>query len=130
MKKYEKTKSWEIFDDVAKRYERFTKCQTVIPNAVATMDIGIKLTPLTTISVEDFILNNVKPVVCLEKDVFDADYVIFDDAFFSKFNAITSNFAYLFDVYSNGNMHTLDYIMSIKHLNSIHTKQFNISDIE
>ena len=46
------------------------------------MDTEIKLTPLTTISVEDFILNNVKHVVCLEKDVFDANYVISDDAFF------------------------------------------------
>ena len=65
-----------------------------------------------------------------KKDVFDADYVIFDDAFFSKFNAITSYFAYLFDVYSTGNVQTLDHIMSISHLNSIHTEPFNISDTE
>ena len=102
----------------------------MIPDAVATIDTGIKVSPLTTISVEDFILNNVKPIVCLEKDVFDADYVIFDDDFFSKFNVITSDFTYLFDVYSNCNMHTLDHIISISHLNSIHTVPFNIIDIE
>ena len=73
-------------------------------------------------------MNNVKPVVCLKKDFFDIDYVISDDAFFSKFNAITSDFTYLFDVYSNGNVHTLDHIMSISHLNSIHTELFNRSD--
>ena len=102
----------------------------MVPYIIATMDIAIKLAPLTTISVEDFILNNVKPIVCLEKDVFDADYVISNDAFFSKFNAITFDFTYLFDVYSNGNVHTLNHIMSISHLNYIHIEPFNISDTE
>ena len=100
----------------------------MVPYIIATMDIAIKLAPLTTISVEDFILNNVKPIVCLEKDVFDADYVISNDAFFSKFNAITFDFTYLFDVYSNGNVHTLNHIMSISHLNFLHTEPFNISE--
>ena len=94
------------------------------------MDNRIKLTPLTTSSVEDFILNNVKPVVCLENDVFDVNYIISDDAFFSKFNAITFDFVYLIDVYSNGNVHTLDHIMSISHLNFIHAEPFNIGDTD
>ena len=111
-------------------YKRFKEGQTAVPDAVATMDTGIKLTSLTTISVKDFIMNNVKPVVYLEKDVFDTDYVIYDDAFFSKFSAITSNFAYLFDVYSDGTLYTFYHIMSISYLNSIHTEPFNISDIE
>ena len=64
------------------------------------------------------------------KGFFNANYVIFYYAFFSKFNTITSDFTYLFDVYSNGNVHTLDHIMSISHLNSIHTEPFNISDTE
>ena len=50
----------------------------MVPYAVATMDTRIKLIPLTTISVKDFILNNVKHVVCLEKDVLDVDYVVSD----------------------------------------------------
>ena len=99
MKRYEKTKGQEIFDDVAKRSKKFKEGQTVILDVVDTMDTEIKLTPFTNISIEDFILNNVKPVVCLEKDVFNVDYVISDDAFLSKFNAITSDFAYLFDVF-------------------------------
>ena len=70
MKKYEKTKSWEIFDDVTKRSKRFKEGQTAVPGIVATMDTGIKLAPLTSISVEDFILNNIKPVVYLEKGYF------------------------------------------------------------
>ena len=110
--------------------KRFKEGQTAVTDVVATIDIRIKLSQLTTISVEDFILNNVKLVVYLEKDVFYADYVISDDTFFSKFNAITSNLAYLFDIYSNGNVHTLDHIMRISHINSIHTKPFNISDTE
>ena len=97
---------------MAKRSKSFKEGQTVVPDAVATTDIGIKLSPLTTISVEDFILTNVKPIVCLEKDVFDDDYVISDDTFFYKFNVISSDVDYLFDVCSNGTSHTLDNIMS------------------
>ena len=65
VKKYKKTKSQEIFDNMAKRSKSFKEGQTVVPDAVATTDTGIKLSPLTTINIEDFILNNIKPVVCL-----------------------------------------------------------------
>ena len=60
MNKYEKTKGWKIFDDLAKRSKRFKEGQTVVSNVIATMDNGIKLLPLSTIIVENFILNNVK----------------------------------------------------------------------
>ena len=69
-------------------------------------------------------------IIPLENDVFDANYIISNDAFFSKFNAIISDFTYLFDVYSNGNVHTLDHIINISYWNSIHTEPFNISDTE
>ena len=80
-------------------------------------------------SLEDFILNNVKPVVSLENDISVVDYVLSDDAFFTKFNAMTYDFS-MFDVHSNGNMNTLDYIFSISHVNSIDTEPFNIDDNE
>ena len=75
-------------------------------------------------------MNNVKPIVYLEENVSIADYVISDDVFFSKFNTITSNFAYLFGVYSDGTMHTFVHILSISYLNSINTEPFNQSDNE
>ena len=133
LKGFEKAKGWEIFDDVGAdvwNTQKLIQGQTAVPDAVAAMDTGIVLAPLASVSLEDFILNNVKPVVYLEQDVSVADYVISDDVFFSKFNAITSDFAYLFEVYSNGNVYTLDHIMSISHLNFIHAEPFNIGDTD
>ena len=75
-------------------------------------------------------MNNIKPLVYIEQDVPIADYVNCNDVFFLKFSTITSDFVYLFDVYSNSTMHTLVHILSIPYLNSIYTAPFNISDNE
>ncbi len=50
-----------------------------------------------------------------------------DGLFVSKFNAIKSDFAYLFDVDSNGTMHTLNHITSIFDINSIEHQEININ---
>ena len=66
-------------------------------------------------------------------DVFYDDYDIsfaalfeIDDLFYSKVNAMKSNFAYLCDVFPNGYSVCDDNFMHIFDINSIQTESFNL----
>ena len=63
-------------------------------------------------------------------DVFLANLFDTDDLFFSKINAMKSDFSYFCDVFSNGYLVCDDHFMHMFDINSIQTKSFNLGTNE
>ena len=73
-----------------------------------------------------FVLNSILDVFYDDIDISVANLFDTDDLFFSKVNAMNSNFAYLCDVLPNGYAVCDDHFMHMFDINSIQTGSFNL----
>ena len=73
-----------------------------------------------------FIFNNIIDVFYDDIDISVGNLFDTNDLFFSKVNAMSSNFAYLCDVLPNDYAVCDDYFMHIFDINSIQTESFNL----
>ena len=78
------------------------------------------------LDLEAYVLNSIMDVFYDDYDVsFEALFET-DDFFYSKVNAMKSDFAYLCDVFPNGYSVCDDYFMHIFDINSTQTESFNL----
>ena len=73
-------------------------------------------------SIDDILFDD----VFVSDDVCTANLFESDDVLNTKLNVMKSNFAYLFDVYPDGDVHFIEPYMSIFDIHSIDTEPFNI----
>ncbi|XP_050238216.1 uncharacterized protein LOC126687702 [Mercurialis annua] len=128
MKPQKEWPGWEIFNDAVK--DVCIKKKWDVNNMLIGLNhvVGVQA-EVETISMEDYVQNNSK-TLSLDDDVFISDVMDDNDVFLSKFNEINTNFAYLFDVFPNASICTLDYLHSIFHINSMHSISFNLGTTE
>ena len=79
-----------------------------------------------TTSELDAFIENALIDVFYSDDVISSELFEDEDAFLAKVNDITTNFAYLCDVYPDGTVHLNDHTISMFNVNSVEMNAFNL----
>ena len=82
------------------------------------------------VDLEAFVQNSFDDSYVNDFDISFSSLFDIDDLFFSKIDAMKSEFAYLCDVLPNGYTCCDDHFMHIFDINSVQTKTFNLGTIE
>ena len=82
------------------------------------------------LDLEAYVLNSIMDLFYDDYDIFFTALFKTDDLFYSKVNAMKSDFAYLCDVLPNGYSVCDDHFMHIYVINSTQTESFNLGTID